>query len=262
MVVLMDDDGNEIVLPKDKQIPNDFFKKGENVRGIIESVELKGNKPQIIMSRTSPLFLEKLFEQEIPEVFDGLINVKKVVRIPGEKAKVAVDSYDDRIDPVGACVGMKGARIHGIVRELGNENIDVINFTTNTQLYITRALSPAKVSSVKIDEESKKAEVFLKIEEVSKAIGRNGQNIKLASQLTGYELDVIREGVVEEEDDVELREFTDEIEEWIIEEFEKIGLDTARSIIDQDVQDLVRRTDLEEETILDVIRILKEELEG
>ena len=262
MVVLMDDDGNEIVLPKDKQIPNDFFKKGENVRGIIESVELKGNKPQIIMSRTAPDFLEKLFEQEIPEVFDGLITVKKVVRIPGEKAKVAVDSYDDRIDPVGACVGMKGSRIHGIVRELGNENIDVINYTNNTQLYITRALSPAKVSSVKIDEENKKAEVFLKIEEVSKAIGRNGQNIKLASQLTGYELDVIREGIVEEEDDVELREFTDEIEEWIIEEFEKIGLDTARSILDQDVDDLVRRTDLEEETILDVIRVLKEELEG
>jgi N utilization substance protein A len=262
MVVLMDDDGNEIVLPKDKQIPNDFFKKGENVRGIIESVELKGNKPQIIMSRTAPDFLEKLFEQEIPEVFDGLITVKKVVRIPGEKAKVAVDSYDDRIDPVGACVGMKGSRIHGIVRELGNENIDVINYTTNAQLYITRALSPAKVSSVKIDEENKKAEVFLKIEEVSKAIGRNGQNIKLASQLTGYELDVIREGIVEEEDDVELREFTDEIEEWIIEEFEKIGLDTARSILDQDVDDLVRRTDLEEETILDVIRVLKEELEG
>jgi len=262
MVVLMDDDGNEIVLPKDKQIPNDFFKKGENVRGIIESVELKGNKPQIIMSRTAPDFLEKLFEQEIPEVFDGLITVKKVVRIPGEKAKVAVDSYDDRIDPVGACVGMKGSRIHGIVRELGNENIDVINYTNNTQLYITRALSPAKVSSVKIDEENKKAEVFLKIEEVSKAIGRNGQNIKLASQLTGYELDVIREGIVEEEDDVELREFTDEIDEWIIEEFEKIGLDTARSILDQDVDDLVRRTDLEEETILDVIRVLKDELEG
>ena len=262
MVVLMDDDGNEIVLPKEKQIPNDFFKKGENVRGIIESVELKGNKPQIIMSRTAPDFLEKLFEQEIPEVFDGLINIKKVVRIPGEKAKVAVDSYDDRIDPVGACVGMKGSRIHGIVRELGNENIDVINFTTNTQLYITRALSPAKVSSVKIDEENKKAEVFLKIEEVSKAIGRNGQNIKLASQLTGYELDVIREGIVEEEDDVELREFIDEIDEWVIEEFEKIGLDTARSIVDQDVADLVRRTDLEEETILDVIKILKEELEG
>ena len=262
MVVLMDDDGNEIILPKEKQIPNDFFKKGENVRGIIESVELKGNKPQIIMSRTAPSFLEKLFEQEIPEVFDGLITIKKVVRIPGEKAKVAVDSYDDRIDPVGACVGMKGSRIHGIVRELGNENIDVINYTQNTQLFITRALSPAKVSTVKIDEENKKAEVFLKIEEVSKAIGRNGQNIKLASQLTGYELDVIREGVVQEEDDVELREFSDEIEEWIIEEFEKIGLDTARSIVDQDVADLVKRTDLEEETILDVINILKQELDS
>jgi len=262
MVVLMDDDGNEIILPKEKQIPNDFFKKGENVRGIIESVELKGNKPQIIMSRTAPGFLEKLFEQEIPEVFDGLITIKKVVRIPGEKAKVAVDSYDDRIDPVGACVGMKGSRIHGIVRELGNENIDVINYTQNTQLFITRALSPAKVSTVKIDEENKKAEVFLKIEEVSKAIGRNGQNIKLASQLTGYELDVIREGIVQEEDDVELREFSDEIEEWIIEEFEKIGLDTARSIVDQDVADLVRRTDLEEETILDVINILKNELDS
>ena len=262
MVVLMDDDGNEIILPKEKQIPNDFFKKGENVRGIIESVELKGNKPQIIMSRTAPSFLEKLFEQEIPEVFDGLITIKKVVRIPGEKAKVAVDSYDDRIDPVGACVGMKGSRIHGIVRELGNENIDVINYTQNTQLFITRALSPAKVSTVKIDEENKKAEVFLKIEEVSKAIGRNGQNIKLASQLTGYELDVIREGIVQEEDDVELREFSDEIEEWIIEEFEKIGLDTARSIVDQDVADLVRRTDLEEETILDVINILKQELDS
>jgi N utilization substance protein A len=185
-----------------------------------------------------------------------------VVRIPGEKAKVAVDSYDDRIDPVGACVGMKGSRIHGIVRELGNENIDVINYTQNTQLFITRALSPAKVSTVKIDEENKKAEVFLKIEEVSKAIGRNGQNIKLASQLTGYELDVIREGIVQEEDDVELREFSDEIEEWIIEEFEKIGLDTARSIIDKDVADLVRRTDLEEETILDVINILKQELDS
>ena len=262
MVVLMDDDGNEIILPKEKQIPNDFFKKGENVRGIIESVELKGNKPQIIMSRTSPSFLEKLFEQEIPEVFDGLITIKKVVRIPGEKAKVAVDSYDDRIDPVGACVGMKGSRIHGIVRELGNENIDVINYTQNIQLFITRALSPAKVSTVKIDEENKKAEVFLKIEEVSKAIGRNGQNIKLASQLTGYELDVIREGIVQEEDDVELREFSDEIEEWIIEEFEKIGLDTARSIVDQDVADLARRTDLEEETILDVINILKQELDS
>jgi N utilization substance protein A len=204
--------------------------------------------------------LEKLFEQEIPEVFDGLIMVKKVVRIPGEKAKVAVDSYDDRIDPVGACVGMKGSRIHGIVRELGNENIDVINYTTNIQLFITRALSPAKVSSIKINEETKRAEVFLKLEEVSKAIGRGGHNIKLAGLLTGYELDVIREGnVAEEEDDVELTEFSDEIDGWIIDEFAKIGLDTARSILKQDVDDLVRRTDLEEETILDVMRILKEE---
>jgi N utilization substance protein A len=260
VVILVDDEGNEIVLPKEKQIPSDFFRKGDNVRGIIESVELKGNKPQIIMSRTSEKFLEKLFEQEIPEVFDGLIMVKKVVRIPGEKAKVAVDSYDDRIDPVGACVGMKGSRIHGIVRELGNENIDVINFTNNIQLYITRALSPAKVSSIKINEETKRAEVFLKLEEVSKAIGRGGHNIKLAGLLTGYELDVIREGnVAEEEDDVELTEFSDEIDGWVIDEFAKIGLDTARSILKQDVDDLVRRTDLEEETILDVIRILKEE---
>ena len=260
VVILVDDEGNEIVLPKEKQIPSDFFRKGDNVRGIIEGVELKGNKPQIIMSRTSEKFLEKLFEQEIPEVFDGLIMVKGVVRIPGEKAKVAVDSYDDRIDPVGACVGMKGSRIHGIVRELGNENIDVINYTTNTQLYITRALSPAKVSSIKINEETKRAEVFLKLEEVSKAIGRGGHNIKLAGQLTGYELDVIREGTIpEEEDDVELTEFSDEIEEWVIEEFAKIGLDTARSILKQDVNDLVRRTDLEEETVLEVMRILKEE---
>jgi transcription termination/antitermination protein NusA len=260
VVILVDDEGNEIVLPKEKQIPSDFFRKGDNVRGIIESVELKGNKPSIIMSRTSEKFLEKLFEQEIPEVFDGLIMVKNVVRIPGEKAKVAVDSYDDRIDPVGACVGMKGSRIHGIVRELGNENIDVINYTSNIQLYITRALSPAKVSSIKINEETKRAEVFLKLEEVSKAIGRGGHNIRLAGQLTGYELDVIREGnVAEEDDDVELTEFSDEIEEWIIEEFAKIGLDTARSILKQDVNDLVRRTDLEEETIVDVMNILKAE---
>lgn len=260
-VILVDDEGNEIVLPKEKQIPSDFFRKGDNVRGIIESVELKGNKPQIIMSRTSEHFLEKLFEQEIPEVFDGLITVKKVVRIPGEKAKVAVDSYDDRIDPVGACVGMKGSRIHGIVRELGNENIDVINYTTNTQLYISRALSPAKVSSIKIDDANSRAEVFLKLEEVSKAIGRGGHNIKLAGLLTGYELDVIREGNAAEDEDVELTEFSDEIEGWIIEEFAKIGLDTARSVLKQDVADLVRRTDLEEETILDVMRILKEEFE-
>ena len=264
VVILVDDEGNEIVLPKEKQIPSDFFRKGDNVRGIIESVELKGNKPQIIMSRTSDVFLEKLFEQEIPEVFDGLIMVKNVVRIPGEKAKVAVDSYDDRIDPVGACVGMKGSRIHGIVRELGNENIDVINYTSNIQLYITRALSPAKVSSIKINEETKRAEVFLKLEEVSKAIGRGGHNIKLAGLLTGYELDVIREGDVAggEEDDIELTEFSDEIEEWIIDEFAKIGLDTARSILKQDIEDLVRRTDLEEETILEVVRILKEEFDN
>lgn len=259
MVIMLDDDGNEIVLPKEKQIPSDFFRKGDSVRGIIESVELRGNKPAIVMSRTSPKFLEKLFEQEIPEVFDGLINVKKVVRIPGEKAKVAVDSYDDRIDPVGACVGMKGSRIHGIVRELGNENIDVINFTNNNILFITRALSPAKVTSVKLDEENKRAEVVLRPEEVSKAIGRNGHNIRLAGQLTGYEIDVYREGA---DEDVELAEFSDEIDEWIIEEFKKVGLDTAKSILEQDIEDLVKRTDLEEETIKEVVRILKEEFEN
>ncbi len=257
-IILLDDDGNELILPKEKQIPSDFFRKGDNVRGIIESVELKGNKPSIVMSRTHPKFLEKLFEQEIPEVFDGLITVKKVVRIPGEKAKVAVDSYDDRIDPVGACVGMKGSRIHGIVRELGNENIDVINYTNNTQLFITRALSPARVTSIKLDEENNRAEVILKPEEVSKAIGRGGHNIRLAGYLTGYEIDVLREGG---EEDVELSEFKDEIEEWIIKEFEKIGLDTAKSVLENDLAELVKRTDLEEETIQEVLNILKEEFE-
>ena len=257
-IILLDDEGNEIVMPKDRQIPSDFFRKGDNIRGIIESVELIGTKPSIILSRTSPIFLEKLFEQEIPEVFDGLITIKKVVRIPGEKAKVAVDSYDDRIDPVGACVGMKGSRIHGIVRELGNENIDVINYTNNLQLFITRALNPARINSMKIDEENNRVEVILNPEEVSKAIGRGGHNIRLAGQLTGYEIDVFREGV---EEDVELTEFSDEIDSWIIEELAKAGLDTAKSVLEQDAEDLVKRTDLEEETINDVLKILKEEFE-
>ena len=256
VVILLDDEGNEIILPKDRQIPSDFYRKGDNVRGIIENVELKGTKPSIIMSRTSPKFLEKLFEQEIPEVLDGLITIKKAVRVPGEKAKVAVDSYDDRIDPVGACVGMKGSRIHGIVRELGNENIDVINYTNNTQLLITRALSPAKVTSLKIDEENKRVEVMMDPSEVSKAIGRGGFNIRLAGQLTGYEIDVYREGM---EEDVELTEFSDEIEAWIIEEFKKAGLDTAKSVLEQDIEDLVKRTDLEEETIQDVRKVLSAE---
>jgi N utilization substance protein A len=256
VVILLDDDGNELIMPKDRQIPSDFYRKGDNVRGIIESVELKGNKPSIVMSRTSPKFLEKLFEQDIPEVFDGLISVKKVVRIPGEKAKVAVDSYDDRIDPVGACVGMKGSRIHGIVRELGNENIDVINFTNNSQLLITRALSPAKISSLKINEENKTVEVFMDPEQVSKAIGRGGFNIRLAGQLTGYEIDVYREGA---EEDVELTEFSDEIEEWVLDELKKAGLDTAKSVLEQDVEDLMKRTDLEEETILEIRKVLSAE---
>ncbi|MBE7640750.1 transcription termination/antitermination protein NusA [Salegentibacter sp. BLCTC] len=257
-IILLDDDGNEIVLPKDRQIPSDFFRKGDNVKGIIESVELKGNKPTIILSRTAPVFLEKLFEQEIPEVFDGLITIQNVVRVPGEKAKVAVDTYDDRIDPVGACVGMKGSRIHSIVRELGNENIDVINFTNNDQLYITRALSPAKITSIKLDEENKTAEVMLKPEEVSKAIGRGGHNIRLAGQLTGYEIDVFREGV---EEDVELKEFSDEIESWVIKEFSRVGLDTAKSVLEQELEDLIRLTDLEEETIREVVKVLREEFE-
>ena len=265
-IILLDDDGNEIVLPKSEQIRSDFFRKGDSVRGVIKTVELRGNKPAIILSRTSPDFLVKLFEQEIPEVFDGLINVERVARIPGEKAKVAVDSYDDRIDPVGACVGMKGSRIHGIVRELGNENIDVINYTKNEQLLISRALSPAKVVSMEIEEyeEDKngkkgRVNVFLKPEEVSKAIGKGGVNIRLASELTKYDIDVQREGL--EEEDVELTEFSDEIEAWIIQEFKNIGLDTAKSVLDASVEELLKRTDLEEESILDVQRILKEEFE-
>lgn len=265
-IILLDDEGNELVLPKSEQIRSDFFRKGDSVRGIIKSVELRGTKPAIILSRTSPEFLVKLFEQEIPEVFDGLITIEGVARIPGEKAKVAVDSYDDRIDPVGACVGMKGSRIHGIVRELGNENIDVINYTKNEQLYIARALSPAKIVSMEIKPseegvEGKKGrvEVFLRPEEVSKAIGKGGVNIRLASQLTGYEIDVQREGI--EDEDVELTEFVDEIEDWVIQELKKIGLDTARSVLEKDVAELLKRTDLEEETILEVQQVLREEFE-
>ena len=261
-VILIDENNKEIILPKEKQIPSDYFKKGETVKGIIESVELKGNKPQIIMSRTSEIKNEKLFEQEIPEIADGIITIHKVVRIPGEKAKVAVDSYNENIDAVGACVGVKGSRIHGIVRELGNENIDVISYTNNPELYIQRALSPAKISNISINEDAKRANVSLEVSEVSKAIGKGGQNIKLAGLLTGYEIDVIREGSqVLEEDDVELREFSDEIDEWVIDEFIKIGLDTAKSVLKHTVDELVRRTDLEEETVQDVLSILNEEFE-
>jgi len=258
-IILLDDEGNEIILPKEKQIPSDFFKKGEHVRGIIESVELKSTKPTIIMSRTSPVFLERLFEQEIPEIADGLITINKVVRIPGEKAKVAVDSFDERIDAVGACVGVRGARIHGIVRELGNENIDVLPFTNNPQLLITRALAPARVSSVIINEEEKRADVYLANEEVSKAIGKSGYNIRLASQLSGYEIDVYREGVSEE--DIELTEFNDEIEQWVIEELQKAGLDTAKSVLELSTEELMQRTDLEEETIKEVLQVLSAEFE-
>lgn len=258
-VIIMDDEQNEMILPKENQIPSDFFRKGDTLRAIVEEVKLKGSKPQIILSRTSPKFLEKLFEQEIPEILDGLITIKNVVRIPGDKAKVTVESYDDRIDPVGACVGMKGSRIHSIVRELRNENIDVINYTTNMSLLITRALNPAKISKIEIKEDNNKALVYVAVDEVSKAIGKGGYNVRLASKLVGMEIDIFREGAQDE--DVELTEFTDEIDEWVIEAFKAIGLDTAKSILEQDVDDLVKRTDLEEETIQDVINILKLEFE-
>ena len=259
-MLVMDDDGNELILPKTEQIPADFFKKGDTVKAVVLRVDMQNNNPRIIISRTAPSFLERLFEQEVPEVFDGLITIKNIVREPGERAKVAVESYDDRIDPVGACVGMKGSRIHGIVRELKNENIDVINFTNNLSLYIQRALSPAKITSIKLDDDTKRASVYLKSDQVSLAIGKGGYNIKLAGKLTGYEIDVYRESE-ENEEDVDLDEFTDEIEDWIIDELKAIGCDTAKSVLNLSVEDLVKRTDLEEETIKDVISILKSEFE-
>lgn len=260
-ILVIDDEGNELIMPKSEQIPADFFKKGDSIRAVVLRVEMQGGSPRIILSRTAPVYLERLFELEVPEVFDGLITIKNIVREPGERAKVAVESYDDRIDPVGACVGMKGSRIHGIVRELKNENIDVINYTTNITLYIQRALSPAKITEIKIDEENKKAAVYMKSDQVSLAIGKGGNNIKLAGKLTGYEIDVYRDSDVEDDEDVDLEEFTDEIEPWIIEEFKKIGCDTAKDVLAIPVEELVTRADLEEETIKEVVRILKEEFE-
>jgi len=248
-VLILDEDGNEMLLPKSEQIPADYFKKGDTIRAVVKKVELKNSQAVIILSRTSPLFLEKLLEIEVPEIFDGLIVVKKIVRDPGERAKVAVESYDDRIDPVGACVGMKGSRIHGIVRELKNENIDVINFTTNTQLLIQRSLTPAKITSMELDNEKMHANVYLKPDQVSLAIGRRGVNIKLACELTGYEIDVFRDNEEgEEEFDIDLEEFSDEIEPWIIDELKRVGCDTARSVLDLTTEELERRTDLEKET--------------
>ncbi len=259
-ILVLDDEGIELILPKSEQIPSDFYRKGDSIRAVILKVEMKNNNPMIILSRTSEAFLERLFEAEVPEVFDGLISIKKIVRVPGERAKIAVESYDDRIDPVGACVGMKGSRIHGIVRELKNENIDVINYTTNPSLFIQRALSPAKVSSIVIDDTTKKADVYMKPDQVSLAIGKGGFNIKLAGKLTGFEIDVYRDTDVDNED-VDLQEFSDEIDQWIIDEFKAIGCDTAKSILDLDTAELVNRTDLEEETINEVVRILKAEFE-
>lgn len=259
-ILVLDDEGIELILPRQEQIPSDFFRKGDNIRAIVLKVEIMNSNPNIILSRTSPVFLERLFEQEVPEVYDGLITIKTIVREPGERAKVAVESYDDRIDPVGACVGMKGSRIHGIVRELRNENIDVINFTTNPTLYISRALSPAKISSIMIDEENKRASVYMKPDQVSLAIGKGGHNIKLAGKLTGYEIDVYRDSDIDA-DDVDLSEFSDEIDEWIIEQFKNIGCDTAKSVLEIPMEELIKRTDLEDETVKEVIRILKAEFE-
>ncbi|MEI6681963.1 MAG: transcription termination factor NusA [Bacteroidota bacterium] len=259
-ILVVDDENIELILPKSEQIPSDFYRKGDTIRAVVSKVEMKNNNPIIILSRTSEAFLERLFESEVPEVYDGLINIKKIVRVPGERAKIAVESYDDRIDPVGACVGMKGSRIHGIVRELKNENIDVINYTTNPSLFIQRALSPAKVSSIVIIEEEKRADVYMKPDQVSLAIGKGGFNIKLAGKLTGYEIDVYRDTDVDNED-VDIQEFSDEIDQWIIDELKSIGCDTAKSVLDLDVLELVKRTDLEEETINEVVRILKAEFE-
>lgn len=253
-------EGNELIMPKSEQIPKDRFRKGDTIRAVVKDVTIRNGNNLVIISRASPEFLEKLFEQEVPEIYDGLITVKGIVREPGERAKVAVESYDDRIDPVGACVGMKGSRIHGIVRELRNENIDVINYTSNELLYIQRALSPAKISSIKLNTDERKAQVFLKPDQVSLAIGKSGQNIKLASRLTRYEIDVFRE-MDPDEEDVDLEEFTDEIEEWIIDELKAVGLDTAKAVLNLSADDLERRTDLDRETILDVIRILRSEFE-
>ncbi|MDB5231010.1 MAG: nusA [Chitinophagaceae bacterium] len=261
-VLMLDEEGNELILPKSEQIPQDYFKKGENIRAVVKKVDLKNNSPVIILSRTSPEFLAKLLEIEVPEIFDGLITIRKIVREPGERAKVAVESFDDRIDPVGACVGMKGSRIHGIVRELKNENIDVINFTSNIQLLIQRSLTPSKISYMNLDNDKKHAEVYLKADQVSLAIGRRGVNIKLACELTGYDIDVYRENEGQEEEfDIDLEEFSDEIEPWVIDEFRRIGCDTARSILNLTAEELERRTDLEKETIADVRRVLQEEFE-
>ncbi|MBM3159426.1 MAG: transcription termination factor NusA [Bacteroidota bacterium] len=263
-ILLLDEEGNELILPKSEQIPQDYFKKGESIRAVIRRVDMKNNNPVIILSRTAPEFLAKLLEIEVPEIFDGLIVIKKIVRDPGERAKVAVESYDDRIDPVGACVGMKGSRIHGIVRELKNENIDVINFTTNIQLLIQRSLTPARITSMELDTENKHANVYLAPDQVSLAIGRRGVNIKLATELTGYELDVYRDNLGEEEEefDIDLEEFTDEIDEWVIDELKRVGCDTARSVLKLSADELERRTDLEKETIDDVRRVLQTEFEN